>query len=99
MNRTLLTICLVVAALTGPVFGQQNTSQQEPVFQVVLSGPLPGSNREARAGLVPTNQPYATGGPWIAVPAAPLSADAPATISHVRLRAWTEGDAARVIVF
>ena len=52
----------------------------------------------ARAGMVPVAEPYANKGPWAAVPARPRDGGAP-TVSDFRIRTWTEGLLARVMVF
>jgi hypothetical protein len=52
-----------------------------------------------RAGMQPVAKPYTTGGPWAAIPAAPLKTGADPTVTEFRIRSWIEGDAARVLVF
>jgi len=54
---------------------------------------------ESRAGMQPVTTPYATGGPWAAVPARALTPDLTPTVSDFRIRTWLEGDGARVLVF
>jgi hypothetical protein len=50
------------------------------------------------AGLAAVQTPYATGGPWAAIPSA-ASGAAPVTATAFRIRTWAEGTGARVIVF
>jgi hypothetical protein len=52
----------------------------------------------SRASLEIVTTPYATGGPWAAVPATPIGSQ-PSTVTDFRIRAWAEGAAARVLVF
>jgi hypothetical protein len=54
-----------------------------------------------RAGMQPVTTPYATGGPWAAIPAsAPRSQpDAAPLTDDFRIRTWVEGDGVRVLVF
>ena len=54
---------------------------------------------QSRAGMQPVNTPYATGGPWAAVPARALKPEVAPTAVDFRIRAWTEGERARVLVF
>jgi hypothetical protein len=54
---------------------------------------------EFRAGMQAVTTPYATGGPWAAIPARALKPDVTPTVSDFRIRTWVEGVGARVIVF
>ena len=54
---------------------------------------------EFRAGMRAVTTPYATGGPWAAIPAHPLTPDVTPTVTDFRIRTWAEGEGVRVIVF
>lgn len=57
------------------------------------------SEGRSRAGLeVAFTAPY-QGGPWAAVPASPFRLDSNVTAAGFRIRAWKEGQRARVVVF
>jgi hypothetical protein len=57
------------------------------------------SEGRSRAGLaVAVAAPY-QGGPWAGVPANPLRPESKVTASTFRIRAWKEGQRARVVVF
>ena len=73
---------------------------QEPLrWQIRDVRPGAGFNEgRSRAGLEVVTTPYATGGPWAAVPATPIGSE-PSTVTDFRIRAWAEGAAARIIVF
>ena len=50
-------------------------------------------------GMKPATAPYATGAPWMALPARPLTPDVTPTVTHFRIRTWLEGEGVRVLVF
>lgn len=52
-----------------------------------------------RAGMQAVTTPYATGGPWAAVPARALKPDVTPAVTEFRIRTWVEGEGVRVIVF
>lgn len=52
-----------------------------------------------RASVVASATPNVSGAPWAAIPARPLPGRASADCEWFRIRAWAEGDGARVIVF
>lgn len=54
---------------------------------------------QSRAGMRAVETPYATGGPWAAVPARGLKPDVTPAVSDFRIRTWNEGDGVRVLVF
>jgi hypothetical protein len=54
---------------------------------------------EFKAGMRAVTTPYATGGPWAALPARPLTPDVTPTVTDFRIRTWVEGEGVRVIVF
>ena len=84
--RTALLAVTLLAAMHGTVIAQSQA------LKVNIS------ERRSRAGLAAVQTPYATGGPWAAIPAA-ASGAAPVTAAAFRIRTWTEGTGARVIVF
>ena len=89
MRTTLL--ALVILGLAGTVSAQAPAQNTSSPWASIVEG-------TSRAGLQAVTIPYATGGPWAAVPARPL-ATVPPTVSDFRIRAWTEGTTARILVF
>jgi hypothetical protein len=73
-------------------------------LSVILSGPVSAtgvmSDRTARVSVVPAAAPYDTGEPSVSILARPIRPDAPQpTVVRFRMRAWMDGDGARVAVF
>ena len=54
---------------------------------------------ESSAGMQPVTTPYATGGPWAAIPARELKPAVTPAVTDFRIRTWLEGEGVRVIVF
>ena len=77
--------------ISGVVSAQDSAQQATRLMANIFEG-------ISLAGLVPKTTPYATGGPWAAVPASPQGTAAP-TVKEFRIRSWFEGAAARVLVF
>jgi hypothetical protein len=84
--RTTVGALLLILGLTV------SASAQSPLRVNITDG-------ESSAGMQPVTMPYATGGPWAAVPSRPLTPDVTPTVTDFRIRTWVEGDGARVIVF
>jgi hypothetical protein len=53
----------------------------------------------SRAAMTPATTPYTTGGPSATVAARALRPDVTPSAADFRIRSWTEGDRARVLVF
>jgi hypothetical protein len=53
----------------------------------------------SKAGMRAVITPYATGGPSAGVPARALNPDVTPTVTDFSIRAWVEGEGARVLVF
>ena len=92
----------VAAIDAGAAAGRSR--EQQPRFQIILSGPVSAtgvmSDRTVRVSLTPATEAYETGEPWVSVPARAITPDAPApTASRFRMRAWMDGNRARVMLF
>jgi hypothetical protein len=84
-------LALAILGLCGEVSAQVPAQNMSSLRASIVEG-------RSRAGLDAVTIPYATGGPWAAVPARPLAA-VPPTVSDFRIRAWAEGTSARILVF
>jgi hypothetical protein len=80
---------LIIVGLSVPA-----STQSQSVFHVDMM-----SDGKWRAGVKPATAPYATGAPWAALPARPLTPDVTPTVTHFRIRTWLEGEGVRVVVF
>ena len=89
MRATLLALVILVAS--GTVSAQVPGQKAPSLWANIVEG-------TSRAGVQAVTVPYATGGPWAAVPARAIGSSVP-TVSNFRIRAWEEGTAARVLVF
>jgi len=83
--RTTLFAALVILGLSSATSAQ--------VLQIDMT------DGQFRAGMRPVDTPYATGGPWAALPAKGVRTDVTPTVTDFRIRSWIEGDGVRVIVF
>jgi hypothetical protein len=68
------------------------SAQSEQLWVSVFEG-------TSRAGLVPVAEPYATAGPWAAIPSRAAADSVPPSASDFRIRTWMENGNARVLVF
>ena len=87
--RTTLGAFLIIVGLAVPT-----STQSKSVFHVDML-----DDGVWRAGVKPATAPYATGAPWMALPARPLTPDVTPTVTHFRIRTWLEGEGVRVLVF
>ena len=87
--RTTLGAFLIIVGLSVSA-----SAQSQSVFHVDMI-----SDGVWRAGVKPATAPYATGAPWMALPARPLTPDVTPTVTHFRIRTWLEGEGVRVLVF
>jgi hypothetical protein len=85
MRTVLLSVLLVL--------GISFTALAQSVFRVDIT------EGQSRAGMQPVTTPYATGGPWAGIPARALKPDVTPAADDFRIRTWSEGDGARVLVF
>jgi hypothetical protein len=85
-------LALGAALYVSGVAAAQGSAQKAPRLTANIAEGI------SHAGLEPTTTPYATGGPWAAVPASPQGTATP-TVTDFRIRSWSEGAAARVLVF
>ena len=92
---------LVPARVTAQVPFRSPTHPAAGVVAAVQS-PAPvvtiSSERCAASVEAARTEPYA-GGPWAAIPDPCVSGNRQVTQPHLRIRAWKEADAARVVVF
>lgn len=84
--RTTLGAFLIILGLSVSAFAQ------DPLQVNITDG-------QSSAGMQAVTTPYATGGPWAAVPARSLAPDGTPAVTDFRIRTWLEGDGVRVIVF
>ena len=75
------------------IAGLSVTASAQSVFNVDLTDGV------FRASMKPVTAPYATGGPWAALPSRALTPDVTPTVTDFRIRTWLEGEGVRVIVF
>ena len=75
------------------IVGLAVSASAQSVFHVDLTDGV------LRASMKPASAPYATGAPWAALPARPLTPDVTPTVTHFRIRTWLEGEGVRVLVF
>src|SRR5687767_5062296 len=84
--RTLLVSLLIT-------LGQIASSSAQGLLRVHIT------DGQFRAWMEPASAPYATGGPWVAVPTRPLTPEVTPTVTDFRIRTWLEGNGVRVLVF
>jgi hypothetical protein len=87
--RTTLGVFLIIVGLSVPA-----STQSQSVFHVDMM-----SDGKWMGGVKPATAPYATGAPWMRLPALPLTPDVTPTVTHFRIRTWLEGEGVRVLVF
>ena len=80
MRATLLALVILVAS--GTVSAQVPGQKASSLWANIVEG-------TSRAGVQAVTIPYATGGPWAAVPARAIGSSVP-TVSNFRIRAWEE---------